>query len=566
MVMMRSEPVSGGPLATPPAVQWSAVLRDVPVPERCRLDFYSVGNGNPPIGVALYDLLGTPPIEVLEWYRRVLPSLGWRREVTAEGERWLARDGWLAMRLATGRGGALRLRLARASDGAALWPERALTVDTPLPQSVERRRFDRADLLPEEYRYRGPLAEAQRAFLATLADAGYRSIGSQQLGDARVVSLQGGSRSVTMAIRAMEGGTEVALGRTRCRLADDDPSGQPVAAAVYLAGVPAPPAAHLEAYDRDPYPLEQWRSPCQDLDLLADWFDDRLQASGWQRRLTDSTGEENRGPAVVQNDYWAAELGQVLHVALVPAGGGQVLIQLQSEASQLRSEVGSSLRFADVPLPGDAEALSYRSHTADGWQHREVYAVPSLTNRWRVQWLGNALRQAGWRFAGPPGGTSGSGEVYAASGEEVLVQYHMPAAGQLTLSRRRICTTDSPLPPLPGSVPARHLLEMAVYPRASYAGFAEGVERYSVTCVDLGVVADWYRRTMEQGHWRLAAVEGTDDPDRRRLLFVRPSELSLLPVQRTGWAEVELVRTWPYQYELALRRDPGGILPLPPDT
>jgi hypothetical protein len=157
----------------------------------------------------------------------------------------------------------------------------------------------------------------------------------------------------------------------------------------------------------------------------------------------------------------------------------------------------------------------------------------------------------------------GAGMVFHANGEESFVEPGVPAPGHVTLSRRRVCPSDRPVAPGPAGSPSPRLSEMVVYPGAVHDGYRDGWEWYRVTCADLGVMVDWYRAAMERGEWRLAATEGPMDPFRRRLLFVRPTEIGVPPEQRTAVAEVDLAREWPYQFRLALRRDPGGVLPLP---
>jgi hypothetical protein len=145
--------------------------------------------------------------------------------------------------------------------------------------------------------------------------------------------------------------------------------------------------------------------------------------------------------------------------------------------------------------------------------------------------------------------------VFYGGGVTVLLE---PGPGALAVARRRVCEDGFGRLPSGPPTESRWLLEVPVVADAIYDGWDPPVETYRLTCADIGLLADWYRAQMEQRNWALAGTELRGELA-RSLLFVRPDELGLPHDQRSAWATVDLVRPWPYQYQVFLSRDPTGI-------
>ncbi len=567
LVLSKGAPEVGVmPAPTPPPVAWSLVLERVPLHPDARLELYRVHTQvSPPEAVALYSIAAAPYDEVLAWYRQQLAARGWRLvEDRPGGQRWVHYDGWLEVSYRQGFDQVERLRLARPRGAASAPNGVALDPSVPLPNDVVRWRYDRTDLLTEEFHIARPVETARVELADALARASWVGGEAVCLGETVLTSYSRGDERLLTSVRPVSGGvSEIGVGRGSCLPESELPGAR--AESVYLHGVPAPPGMRIAGYERRPVSrdaTERWHGECVDLDLFAAAFLERLSGSGWSPVIGGRLGGEAlHDPAALYLELASREGGPLLWVAARPAGGGAAVVTLQAPDGVRSVTEGSSLLFDDLPLPDSADALRLERDLPEGWDFRERYTVPGGTVDGLGAWFQRQMTVAGWTFERLEPPVSGPDQAYFSGGEEVLVGFEVHTDATVALSRRRICPSGLPVRPPPEGEPARRLREVPVYPGAAYEGFDAPIERYRVECAGLALVVDWYHAAMERGNWKLAAIEGPEDPIERRLEFARPDELSLPPEERTAWAEVHVVRAWPYQYVLDLRRDAAGIIP-----
>jgi hypothetical protein len=555
------------PAPSPPAVAWSGVLARVPVYPGARLDFFEVQpQSAPSSGFALYSARSAPATAIEAWYRDILPGLGWRLVETGQGfSRWLHYDGWLEVGVVKTGDGIERLRLARALAAVASPQGLVQQPSVPLPAGLVRWRYDRSDLLSEELRTFQDPAAVRDALAGTLGTAGWVADGEVRLGAVWLTRFVRGEEALLSAVRPLpDGSAEIGIGVTGCLPSATVAAGEEHATSIYLAGVPAPPGARLVSYEQQPQPSERWEIECQDLDLAAVLYRDRFETAGWRPVVSaESSDGVRREPAALSLQLASPDDEAPITVSLVPLGGGRLALTLTRDGSGRAKPAGHSLLFGDLPLPDGSDALRLERDLPDGWSFREHYRLSDAMAKLAPSWFRHQMASPPWQFERLEPAVSGSAQVYYGGGEELVVAFGNEDGPAVIVSRRRVCASDRPHAPSPVGQPARRLLEVPVYPGATYDGFRDPEERYRATCADLGVMADWYRTAMERGDWVLAATEGPQDPLERRLLFVRPGELGVLPALRTAWAEVVLSRPWPYHYRIDLRRDPAGIGPSP---
>lgn len=437
------------------------------------------------------------------------------------------------------------VRVVADADSAAA-ADLSLAGSVPIPPST-RRRYDPLDLVVEEVWVSDDALVAYQSFSSTLTAAGWHPDEDRRYGDLRMGRFVKETERVLLAAwNDLEGiGSEVAIGPAGCL----PPPELPATRSVYLDNVPGPPGAQLVGYQRtdgDSLSVESWRQGCIDLDLFGALMV-AAAGQGWAAQ------KEPRIPGGLTLSL-VPSVGPTVTVSARPIAGGQTAVDLSRHEGGRATTKGSSLLSPDVPLPMVADA---RSMTVDapGWSHREEYDVPAFSAVAAAIWLREHLPTQGWDFERTEPETDGTGLVFFSGGEELLIEL---SEGAIALQRRRACPDGLGRIPAGDAVESRWLLEVPVVPGAAYDGWDGVLERYRLTCADLGLLVDWYRVQMEEGNWALAGT-GIPSATARDLLFVRPAELGTPHEMRSAWANIVLRRAWPYHYEITLSRDPGGI-------
>jgi len=401
------------------------------------------------------------------------------------------------------------------------------------------------------------------AVLAAARGEGWAVVGDEaSVAEARVVVLRRENRDVSVAVWPDEADVAVVgIGDGGCTPAGAE---QGVAAeeSVYLEGVPVPPASILESFvfDADKgHAVETWRGECLDLDLAAAALAARLAEEGW----STPPGTTVRAPGLTSTTAAPADDSASVSIEALVHQDRSLSTMIERDGSGRRVPRGSSLLFDDLPLPAGSAAIRLVTNTHDGWAYEEKYSLPDALDA--ADYFRAAMADRGWRRDRSHEVPRGAADVYFAGGVEVVVHTAGDDSPTVELKRRRICPSGEPTPPAGEGLPARRLEELRVYPGSVYLRFEEGEdggsELYDVRCTSLDFVAGWYRRILEQGSWSLAGTVGPEDRFHRELTFVRPDERLVPPAERSAWARVTLDRFWPYQIELRLQRDPGGVLP-----
>ncbi len=560
---------TGGPPITPlPVDAWSTVLTETPVYAGMGLSFFELRlETDPPSAVALYDPPAAIPGRdaVTTWYRAVLSAHGWRLATAgAAGGRWTRPGGgWIDVHYGVGADGVLRLELRRDPDGVAPPGDGSLVLpDLALPAGAVRLRYDRADLLPEEFGFALTAAEARLAVERALGRDGWRETSVQASEVATLLRFRRGEEAALVSVRPVGlEASEVGLGATDCEpLSLAGPVEPPSGQSVYLSDVSAPADMRLVGYERDALAgtaAERWLGTCSDLDLVLAGHLGRLRGAGW--RLSLGAPDRRPGGASLQLGL-PTGLPLSVEFRTVPDGAAEAMIR-RPEAARRLPTARASLLWPDVPLPPGSDAWQLTTETADGWQWRERYRVPAAMAGSLASWYRSEMMESSWRFDRLDPADLGPGQVYYRDGEELWVQPRPGPAPEVSLARRRTCAGAEPVAPPALGQPARWLAELLVYPGAELEDFAVPAERYRTRCAATALIADWYRTMLERGNWALVSTLHPNDPSQRLLTFARPWERTWPPEQRTAWAEVEIERLWPYHHRIVLRRDPTGILP-----
>jgi hypothetical protein len=569
LTLARATPWPGAePAPTPYPVPLSAVLDAVPEYPGARLEFFeAVAESEPQRAYALYSTGNEDQPRVLEWYRSALEARGWKAtSIEPTSQRWRHYHGWLTVAYKRTSDGATRLELARNIEAASLPHGRALVPDVPVPEGAIRLRLDAADLLTEELRLTSSLDEARMAIATDLAGEGWSLTSEAEVAGSLFASFGREGRVLLVSFSVPKAGTvEVGLGEFQCWIpaALADPGAR--AWSVYLDAVPAPPASEIQSYQLaagDGLAVERWSHACQDLDLLQSAYSRALESAGWSPASDDPDRPAvNREPGRLSLRFAPADGRPPISAVARTAGGGALSVSIERPSDGRRRTADVSLLFDDVPVPSSAEAESMLRNVATGWDFEEEYSVAGATSEELAGWCNPALTAAGWNFERLEPPDVGPHRLFFSGGEEVLYGFGAPSDDTVTISRRRVCESGTPVEVPDEGEASRFLQEVPVYPGAEFAGYDAPRETYGVECSDLAMLVNWYRAAMERGDWRLAAIEGPEDPHERRLIFVRPQELELPPEERTAWAEIQLVRAWPYQYVIHLSRDPSGVRP-----
>ncbi len=552
---------------TPPPVDWSEVLDRTPLFPGSRLSLFELRpRSDPEVATALYATGAASESEVLDWYGSNLQAHGWRRVDNGAIGQWHHYHGWLTVQFVQTADGARRLQLSRNVEAAARPEGTTLESGLPLPGAVRRVRFDRLDLLTEELEFEGDIAQARRSVVRVLADSGWLLEREATVGGAEVLGFTSGNEpdQVVLSLRSLDGeGAEIGIGRAQCwPVAPEAATGG--FWSVYLDNVPSPPGTSIVSFERSEgsvLAIEHWQGACHDLDLLAALYEAAFDSAGWAFHWGDEPGSALREPGRLDFGVSPPEGGLPIAVTARTKGDGSLAVTLERDEEGRRRPDGTSLLFDDIPLPRESDPIQMEQNLPDGWHYREWYSVVGAVVSDLPQWFRAELPELGWKFERLEPSGQGPSLVHHAGGEELLVAFGSADDPQVVVSRRRICESEEPVSVPENGSPARNLSEMPVYPGAEFVGFDAPEEAYEVACASLAGLGEWYWRAMERGEWQLAATEGPDDPMRRWLLFVRPDEIELPPAERTAWAEVELIRQWPYQYRISLSRDPGGVQP-----